>query len=121
MPMSGPKFSRHILSSGDDQSAEITLTTGTRIGRKMFAVNTCFPEPVYRLVWLDSSEPVISVRVVFKRINANAAETDDNSDGLELVSVVDASTGDDLMERLVLKLYPIGQDSMHWTDTGKLD
>jgi hypothetical protein len=45
----------------------------------------------------------------------------ETTDGLELVSVVHAGTGDDLMGQVVLKLYPVGEHSLHWQDTGMLE
>ena len=118
MPASGPRFSSDILSASDDESSELILNNGTRIGRKMFAVNSCFPEPVYRL---DIGDNIASAKVVFKRLSGDGSQGSESSDALEIVSAVDPETGDDLSGQVNLKLYPVGQDSLHWTDTGKLD
>ncbi len=121
MPQSGPRFSLPVLGVEDDVSAELSLSTGARIGRKMFDANTCFPEPVYRLDWLDANEPVRAIRAVLGRIKPQADGATQDSDGLELVSVVDEQTGEDLSGRVALKLYPIGEHALHWTDTGMFD
>ena len=110
-----------VLGVEDDVSAELSLSTGARIGRKMFDANTCFPEPVYRLDWLDANEPVRAIRAVLGRIKPQADGATQDSDGLELVSVVDEQTGEDLSGRVALKLYPIGEHALHWTDTGMFD
>lgn len=119
MPASGPQFSGNgILSASSDESSELTLNNGTRIGRKMFAVNSCFPEPVYRL---DIGDNIASAKVIFKRLSGDGSQGAESSDALEIVSAVDTETGEDLSGLVNLKLYPVGQDSLHWTDTGKLD
>ena len=118
MPASGPRFSSDILSASNDESSELILNNGTRIGRKMFAVNSCFPEPVYRL---DIGDNIASAKVIFKRLSGDGSQGSESSDALEIVSAVDPQTGDDLSGLVNLKLYPVGRDSLHWTDTGKLD
>jgi hypothetical protein len=118
MPASGPRFSSDILSASNDVSSELILNNGTRVGRKMFAVNSCFPEPVYRL---DIADNIASVKVIFKRLSGDGGQGSESSDALEIVSAVDPETGEDLAGQVTLKLYPVGQDSLHWTDTGKLD
>ena len=118
MPASGPRFSSDILSASNDESSELILNNRTRIGRKMFAVNSCFPEPVYRL---DIGDNIASAKVVFKRLSGDGSQGSESSDALEIVSAVDPVTGDDLSGQIYLKLYPVGKDSLHWTDTGKLD
>jgi hypothetical protein len=35
--------------------------------------------------------------------------------------VTDATTGADLMGQVILKLYPVGEHSLHWQDTGMLE
>jgi hypothetical protein len=121
MPKAGPRFSTRILRQDQDSSDELTLSTGARIGRKMFEANTCTPEPVYRLDWVDQTETVRGVKVVFRRLAAAVEATSDTTDGLEIVTVVDAETGEDLSGRVILKLYPIGEHALHWQDTGMLE
>lgn len=115
------RFSTRILHEKQDSSAELTLSTGARIGRKMFEADTCRPEPVYRLDWVDQTETVRGVKVVFQRLAAAVEATSDATDGLEIVTVVDAETGEDLSGRVILKLYPIGEHALHWQDTGMLE
>jgi hypothetical protein len=121
MPKAGPRFSTRILRQDQDVSDELTLSTGARIGRKMFEANTCTPEPVYRLNWTDPSESVRDVKVIFQRLAVAGEASADTTDGLELVSVVDSVTGEDLSGRVILKLYPIGEHALHWQDTGMLE
>ena len=122
MPKAGPRFGTRIMRESEDVSPEIELQTGARIGRKMFDANSCFPEPVYRLDWKDASEgSVTSVKVVFQRLTPNGVVQSETTDGLELVSVTDATTGADLMGQVILKLYPVGEHSLHWQDTGMLE
>ena len=122
MPKAGPVFSgRTILLQNQDVSAELTLSTGVRIGRKMFDARTCTPEPVYRLDWTDPNESVREVKVAFQRLAAAGEASADTTDGLEVVSVVDAETGEELSGRVILKLYPIGEHALHWQDTGMLE
>ncbi len=121
MPKAGPRFSTRILRQDQDSSDELYLSTGARIGRKMFEANTCTPEPVYRLDWVDQKETVRGVKVVFRRFAAAVEATSDATDGLEIVTVVDAETGEDLSGRVILKLYPIGEHALHWQDTGMLE
>lgn len=122
MPRSGPRFGTRFLSESEDVSPEVALQTGARIGRKMFDANSCFPEPVYRLDWKDATEgSVTAVKAVFQRLSSGEEVSMDTTDGLELVSVVDSETGEDLMGRVVLKLYPVGEHSLHWQDTGMLE
>lgn len=122
MPRSGPRFGTRFLRETDDVSPEVDLQTGARIGRKMFDANSCFPEPVYRLDWKDATEAsVTAVKAVFQRLSSGGEGADDKTDGLELVSVTDAETGADLMGQVVLKLYPVGEHSLHWQDTGMLE
>lgn len=92
-----------------------------RIGRKMFDARTCTPEPVYRLDWTDPNESVREVKVAFQRLAVAGEVSADTTDGLEVVSVVDAETGEDLSGRVILKLYPIGEHALHWQDTGMLE
>jgi Virulence factor SrfB len=121
MPKAGPRFSSQVLKQDQDISDEIIFSTGTRIGRKMFDANSCTPEPVYRLDWVDSHESIREVKAVFKRLEAKGTSLGESTDGLELVSVFDASSGEDLAGRVVLKLYPIGDQALHWQDTGMLE
>ena len=122
MPRSGPRFGTRIMREKDDVSEEISLQTGARIGRKMFDANSCFPEPVYRLDWKDATQgSVTAVKAVFQRLTPAGGLNQETTDGLELVSVVHAGTGDDLMGQVVLKLYPVGEHSLHWQDTGMLE
>jgi hypothetical protein len=121
MPKAGPRFSTRILREDQDVSDELALSTGARIGRKMFEANTCTPEPVYRLNWTDPSESVRDVKVTFQRLAVAGEASVDTTDGLELVSVVDSVTGEDLSGRVILKLYPIGEHALHWQDTGMLE
>jgi hypothetical protein len=122
MPRSGPRFGTRFLRESEDVSPEIELQTGARIGRKMFDANSCFPEPVYRLDWKDAGEgSVTAVKAVFQRLTSGSEGSTDSTDGLELVSVIDSETGDDLAGRVVLKLYPVGEHSLHWQDTGMLE
>ena len=122
MPRSGPRFGTRFLRECDDVSPEVALQTGARIGRKMFDANSCFPEPVYRLDWLDAAEgSVTAVKVVFQRLASGEEGSTDTTDGLELVSVIDEQSGNDLMGQVVLKLYPVGEHSLHWQDTGMLE
>ena len=122
MPKAGPKFGTRIMRERDDVSAEISLQTGARIGRKMFDANSCFPEPVYRLDWKDVTQgSVTAVKAVFQRLTPSGQVTQETTDGLELVSVYNAETGDDLMGQVILKLYPVGEHSLHWQDTGMLE
>jgi hypothetical protein len=88
----------------------------------MFDDRSCSPEPVYRLDWKNETDgEVISVRAVFQRLTSGGQANRETTDGLELVSVHDAVTGDDLMGQVVLKLYPVGEHSLHWQDTGMLE
>jgi hypothetical protein len=126
MPKAGPKFGTKIMREKDDVSVEISLQTGARIGRKMFDANSCFPEPVYRLDWLDSTQgSVTAVKAVFQRLTPSGQLNQETTDGLELVSVIDDSNtesrGTDLMGQVILKLYPVGEHSLHWQDTGMLE
>ncbi len=122
MPRSGPKFGTRVMRERDDISAEISLQTGARIGRKMFDANSCFPEPVYRLDWKDPTQgSVTTVKAVFQRLTPSGQVSQETTDGLELVSVFDANTGADLMGQVILKLYPVGEHSLHWQDTGMLE
>jgi hypothetical protein len=59
--------------------------------------------------------------VVFQRLAAAVEATSDTTDGLEIVTVVDAETGEDLSGRVILKLYPVGEHALHWQDTGMLE
>ena len=63
----------------------------------------------------------LSELVMLGRIKPQADGATQDSDGLELVSVVDEQTGEDLSGRVALKLYPIGEHALHWTDTGMFD
>ena len=122
MPKAGPNFSgKPILLQHQDVSDELTLSTGARIGRKMFDARTCTPEPVYRLNWTEPTESVREVKVTFQRLAVAGEASADTTDGLEVVSVVDAETGEDLSGRVILKLYPIGEHALHWQDTGMLE
>jgi hypothetical protein len=122
MPKAGPRFGTPILRENADLSAEIDLQTGARIGRKMFDAKSCFPEPVYRLDWKDPTQgSVTSVKATFQRLAASGDTNAQTTDGLELVSVTDAENGADLMGQVVLKLYPVGEHSLHWQDTGMLE
>jgi hypothetical protein len=122
MPRSGPKFGTHIMRERDDISAEISLQTGARIGRKMFDAKSCFPEPVYRLDWENPAQgSVTTVKAVFQRLTPNGQVSQETTDGLELVSVFTADTGADLTGQVILKLYPVGEHSLHWQDTGMLE
>ncbi len=122
MPKAGPRFGTRIMRENEDLSAEVDLQTGARIGRKMFDANSCFPEPVYRLDWKDSSQgSVTAVKAVFQRLTPSGEVKSETTDGLELVSVTDAETGADLMGQVILKLYPVGEHSLHWQDTGMLE
>jgi hypothetical protein len=122
MPRSGPRFGTRVMRERDDVSAEITLQTGARIGRKMFDANSCFPEPVYRLDWKDPAQgSVTTVKAIFQRLTPNGQVSQETTDGLELVSVFNADTGADLTGQVILKLYPVGEHSLHWQDTGMLE
>ena len=122
MPKKGPQFSTKIMRESDDMSAEIELQTGARIGRKMFDAKSCSPEPVYRLDWKNATDgDVIAVKAVFQRLTPSGQATLETTDGLELVSIYNARTGDDLMGQVILKLYPVGEHSLHWQDTGMLE
>ena len=122
MPRSGPRFGTRIMRESEDLSAEIEMQTGARIGRKMFDANSCFPEPVYRLDWKDPTQgSVTAIKAVFQRLTPSGEVQTETTDGLELVSVVDANTGDDLMGQIILRLYPVGEHSLHWQDTGMLE
>ncbi len=122
MPRSGPRFGTRIMRESDDVSQEIELQTGARIGRKMFDANSCFPEPVYRLDWKEPSQgAVITVKAVFQRLTPGGQVSSETTDGLELVGVTDAQTGEDLGNQIELKLYPVGEHSLHWQDTGMLE
>jgi hypothetical protein len=110
------------MRDSEDLTAEIELQTGARIGRKMFDANSCFPEPVYRLDWKDPTQgSVTAIKAVFQRLTSSGEVQSETTDGLELVSVTDANTGDDLMGQIILRLYPVGEHSMHWQDTGMLE
>jgi hypothetical protein len=88
----------------------------------MFDAKSCFPEPVYRLDWKDPTQgSVTSVKATFQRLAASGDTNAQTTDGLELVSVTDAENGADLMGQVVLKLYPVGEHSLHWQDTGMLE
>jgi hypothetical protein len=122
MPRSGPRFGTRIMRESEDLSAEIELQTGARIGRKMFDANSCFPEPVYRLDWKDPAQgSVTAIKAVFQRLTPSGEVKSETTDGLELVSVTDANTGADLMGQVILRLYPVGEHSLHWQDTGMLE
>lgn len=122
MPRSGPRFGTRIMRETEDLSSEIELQTGARIGRKMFDANSCFPEPVYRLDWKDPSQgSVTAIKAVFQRLTPIGEVKSETTDGLELVSVTDANTGADLMGQVILRLYPVGEHSLHWQDTGMLE
>ena len=121
MPKAGPRFSTRILRQDQDISDELTLSTGARIGRKMFEANTCTPEPVYRLDWKEPTASVRGVKATFQRLAATGEASMDTTDGLEIVTVVDAETGEDLSGLVILKLYPIGEHALHWQDTGMLE
>jgi hypothetical protein len=122
MPRSGPRFGTRIMRESEDLSTEIELQTGARIGRKMFDANSCFPEPVYRLDWKDPTQgSVTAIKAVFQRLTPSGEVKSETTDGLELVSVTDANTGADLMGQVILRLYPVGEHSLHWQDTGMLE
>ena len=122
MPRSGARCGTRVMRERDDVSAEITLQTGARIGRKMFDANSCFPEPVYRLDWKDPAQgSVTTVKAIFQRLTPNGQVSQETTDGLELVSVFNADTGADLTGQVILKLYPVGEHSLHWQDTGMLE
>ena len=122
MTKKGPLFSTKIMHVNDDMSAEVELQTGARIGRKMFDAKSCSPEPVYRLDWKNPNDgDVISVKAVFGRLTPSLQATLETTDGLELFSVYDAKTGQDLTGQVILKLYPVGEHSLHWQDTGMLE
>jgi len=118
MPTVGPKFSGEILSAARDESNDLILRNGIQIGRKMFEVDTCFPEPVYRL---DINDDIDLVKVKFKRLQSDGSQGSESSDALVIVSAYDVKTGKSLSDKVQLKLYPVGSYSLHWTDTGKLD
>jgi len=122
MPRSGPRFGTRIMRESEDLSAEIEMQTGARIGRKMFDANSCFPEPVYRLDWKDPTQgSVTAIKAIFQRLTPSGEVQSETTDGLELVSVTDANTGADLMGQVILRLYPVGEHSLHWQDTGMLE
>jgi hypothetical protein len=88
----------------------------------MFDAKSCFPEPVYRLDWENPAQgSVTTVKAVFQRLTPNGQVSQETTDGLELVSVFNAETGDDLTGQVILKLYPVGEHSLHWQDTGMLE
>jgi hypothetical protein len=88
----------------------------------MFDAKSCSPEPVYRLDWKNATDgDVIAVKAVFQRLTPSGQATLETTDGLELVSIYNARTGDDLMGQVILKLYPVGEHSLHWQDTGMLE
>ena len=87
----------------------------------MFEANTCTPEPVYRLDWKEPTASVRGVKATFQRLAATGEASMDTTDGLEIVTVVDAETGEDLSGLVILKLYPIGEHALHWQDTGMLE
>jgi hypothetical protein len=122
MPRSGPRFGTRIMRESEDLSAEIELQTGARIGRKMFDANSCFPEPVYRLDWKDPAQgSVTAIKAIFQRLTPSGEVKSETTDGLELVSVTDVNTGANLMGQVILRLYPVGEHSLHWQDTGMLE
>jgi hypothetical protein len=123
MPKSGPRFSVKILEESDDISREFLLPVEARIGRKMFDTHAAYPEPVYQLICVDSSKLSGDVNVVFKRLSPEVTSLSPGavSDGLELETVTDPETGNDITTSFRLRLYPVGETESNWQDSGILN